>query len=158
MTTTTLLRAIGTQNRFSATSNDQLPHMLASLEMFGHQILFPVPDIDNTDLFICIGGNPMASNGSLMTVPDVRGRVKELKQRRDKRMVNDRGRTESARISESFYFIRPCTDGLLLMAMVHSVFSEILVNLGAITQLAKDADLLRLASLSFTPEAVAEHT
>lgn len=27
------LQALGTRNRFSATSNDQLPHMLASLEM-----------------------------------------------------------------------------------------------------------------------------
>jgi len=158
MTTTTLLRAIGTQNRFSATSNDQLPHMLASLEMFGHQILFPVPDIDNTDLFICIGGNPVASNGSLMTVPDVRGRLKELKQRGGKLVVIDPRRTETARIADSFHFIRPGTDALLLMAMVHTLFSENLVNLGAITQLAKDADLLRLASLSFTPEAVAEHT
>lgn len=89
MTTMPFLHAIGTQNRFSATSNDQLPHMLASLEMFGHQILFPIPDIDNTDLFICIGGNPMASNGSLMTVPDVRGRIKALKQRGGKLVVID---------------------------------------------------------------------
>ena len=73
-----LLRAIGTQNRFSATSNDQLPHMLASLEMFGHQVLFPIPDIDHPDLFICIGANPMASNGSLMTVPDIRRRLNAL--------------------------------------------------------------------------------
>src|SRR5690606_38359805 len=75
------LKAVGTRSRFSATSNDQLPHMLASLEMFGHQALFPIPDLDRTDLFICIGGNPMASNGSLMTVPDFRGRVKELTKR-----------------------------------------------------------------------------
>ncbi|WP_303290337.1 molybdopterin-dependent oxidoreductase [Marinobacter sp. SS5-14b] len=158
MTTTTLLRAIGTQNRFSATSNDQLPHMLASLEMFGHQVLFPVPDIDNTDLFICIGANPMASNGSLMTVPDVRGRLKELNQRGGKLVVIDPRRTETARIADEFHFIRPGTDALLLMAMVHTLFEENLVNLGASTPLVKDSDLLQLASLSFTPELVAERT
>jgi len=152
------LRAIGSQNRFSATSNDQLPHMLASLEMFGHQILFPIPDIDRTDLFICIGANPMASNGSLMTVPDVRGRLKALKGRGGKMVVVDPRRTETAKLADEFHFIRPGTDALLLMAMVHTLFDEDLVNLGHAENWTKDVDLLRLASLSFTPEAVSPHT
>ncbi|MBS8242028.1 molybdopterin oxidoreductase family protein [Marinobacter lipolyticus] len=152
------LRAIGSQNRFSATSNDQLPHMLASLDMFGHQILFPIPDIDRTDLFICIGANPMASNGSLMTVPDVRGRLKTLKSRGGKMIVVDPRRTETAKLADEFHFIRPGTDALLLMAMVHTLFDENLVNLGHAENWTKDVDLLRLASLAFTPEAVSEHT
>ncbi|WP_138436784.1 molybdopterin oxidoreductase family protein [Marinobacter shengliensis] len=158
MTTMPFLHAIGTQNRFSATSNDQLPHMLASLEMFGHQILFPIPDIDNTDLFICIGGNPMASNGSLMTVPDVRGRLKALKQRGGKLVVIDPRRTETAKLADQFHFVRPGTDALLLMAMVHTLFAENLVNAGAAERLVKDMDLLRLAALGFSPESVAEAT
>jgi anaerobic selenocysteine-containing dehydrogenase len=158
MTTMPFLRAIGTQNRFSATSNDQLPHMLASLEMFGHQILFPIPDIDHTDLFICIGGNPMASNGSLMTVPDIRGRLKALQKRGGKLVVVDPRRTETAKLADQFHFIRPGTDALLMMAMVHTLFAENLVNAGAASRLVKDTDLLRLAALNFTPEAVAGHT
>ncbi|TNE95506.1 MAG: molybdopterin oxidoreductase family protein, partial [Gammaproteobacteria bacterium] len=152
------LRAVGSQNRFSATSNDQLPHMLTSLEMFGHQILFPIPDIDETDLFICIGANPMASNGSLMTVPDFRGRLKRLKSRGGKMIVVDPRRTETAKLADEFHFIRPGSDALLLMAMVHTLFQEELVNTGPAGPLVKDVDLLRLASLSFSPEAVAEHT
>ncbi|MEX2474782.1 molybdopterin-dependent oxidoreductase [Marinobacter sp.] len=152
------LRAIGSQNRFSATSNDQLPHMLASLEMFGHQILFPIPDIDRTDLFICIGANPMASNGSLMTVPDIRGRLKALKNRGGKMIVVDPRRTETGKLADEFHFIRPGSDALLLMAMVHTLFDEKLVNLGHAENWTKDVDLLRLASLSFTPEAASEHT
>ncbi len=152
------LRALGTQNRFSATSNDQLPHMLASLEMFGHQILFPIPDIDNTDLFICIGANPMASNGSLMTVPDVRGRIKRLRDRGGKLIVIDPRRTETGKLADEFHFIRPGSDALLQMAMVQTLFDEDLVNLGQVERLTKDVDLLRLAALPFTPEAVAGHT
>lgn len=152
------LRAIGSQNRFSATSNDQLPHMLASLEMFGHQILFPIPDIDNTDLFICIGANPMASNGSLMTVPNVRGRLKALQQRGGKLVVIDPRRTETAALADQFHFIRPGTDALLLMAMVHTLFDEDLVDLGPAERLTRDVDLLRLASVPYTPEAVSPHT
>ncbi|MBQ0812655.1 MAG: molybdopterin-dependent oxidoreductase [Marinobacter sp.] len=152
------LRAVGTQNRFSATSNDQLPHMLASLEMFGHQVLFPIPDIDNTDLFICIGGNPMASNGSLMTVPDFRGRLKALKQRGGMMIVVDPRRTETAKLAEEFHFVRPGTDAFLLMAMVNTLFTDELVHPGPAKDLIKDLDLLRLASLPFTPEAVAKRT
>ena len=152
------LRAIGSQIRFSATSNDQLPHMLASLEMFGHQILFPIPDIDNTDLFICIGANPMASNGSLMTVPDVRGRLKALKQRGGKLVVIDPRRTETAKLADEFHFIRPGNDALLLMAMVNTLFEENLVDPGPAERLVKDFELLQLAAVPYTPEAVSGHT
>ncbi|QSP95940.1 molybdopterin-dependent oxidoreductase [Marinobacter salinisoli] len=158
MSVTPLMRAIGSQNRFSATSNDQLPHMLASLDMFGHQILFPIPDIDQTDLFICIGANPMASNGSLMTVPDFRGRIKELKGRGGKMIVIDPRRTETAKLADEFHFIRPGSDAFLLMAMVHTLFAEDLINLGATEHLVKDVDLLRLAAMPFTPEAASPHT
>lgn len=152
------LRALGTQNRFSATSNDQLPHMLASLEMFGHQILFPIPDIDRTELFICIGANPMASNGSLMAVPDFRGRLKALKKRGGKMVVVDPRRTETGKLADEFHFIRPGTDALLLMGMVRTLFEENLVNLGHAESFTRDVDLVRLASLGFTPEAVSEQT
>src|SRR5664279_400712 len=52
-----LLRTLGTKNMYSATSLDQLPHMLAALLVFGNQLLMPVPDIDRCDLFIAIGAN-----------------------------------------------------------------------------------------------------
>src|ERR1700709_2437090 len=54
-----LFAALGTRNRYSATSVDQLPHMLAAWKLFGHQLLLPVPDIDRTQFFLCLGGNPM---------------------------------------------------------------------------------------------------
>lgn len=152
------LRALGTQNRFSATSNDQLPHMLANLEMFGHQVLFPIPDIDHSELMICIGANPMASNGSLMSVPDFRGRLKALKARGGQLVVIDPRRTETAREADEFHFVRPGSDALLLMGMLHTLFDEDLVNLGAAEHWSRDLDLVRLACLPYAPEAVAGHT
>src|SRR5207249_1646953 len=61
-----LLKALHTRNRFSATSLDQLPHQFVSALLFGHQLLLPVPDVDRTDFFVIMGGNPLVSNGSLM--------------------------------------------------------------------------------------------
>ena len=64
------LGQLKTRNRFSATSVDQLPHHLTSHLMYGHGLLIPIPDIDHTDFMLILGGNPLASNGSIMTVPD----------------------------------------------------------------------------------------
>ena len=77
-------------------SVDQLPHMLAALLMFGNQLLMPVPDIDRTDLFICLGANPLVSNGSIMTAPDMRERLKAIRARGGRVVVVDPRRTETA--------------------------------------------------------------
>ncbi|MFN5703453.1 MAG: molybdopterin-dependent oxidoreductase, partial [Gammaproteobacteria bacterium] len=71
-----LLKLIRSPNVFSASSVDQWPHQLVNAQMYGHQFLLPIPDIDHTDYFLMLGANPIASNGSLMTVPDVRARIK----------------------------------------------------------------------------------
>ncbi|HRC58660.1 MAG TPA: molybdopterin-dependent oxidoreductase, partial [Kofleriaceae bacterium] len=84
-----LLGALDTESRFSATSLDQLPHMLAALHMFGNPYLLPVPDIDRTDLLIVLGGNPLVSNGSLMTAPDIRNRLRAISGRGGKVVVID---------------------------------------------------------------------
>ncbi len=115
----TLSRALGTQNRFSATSVDQLPHHLASLQMFGHQFLLPIPDIDRTDFMVCMGGNPYVSNGSIMTCPDFKGRVEALQARGGKFIVIDPRRTRTARAADQHIPIRPGTDAAVLLAIVN---------------------------------------
>src|SRR5262245_48594747 len=74
------LRSLATRNLYSATSVDQLPQMLASLLMFGHQLLLPVPDLDRTRFLLILGANPLVSNGSLMTAPGVERRLKALRE------------------------------------------------------------------------------
>src|SRR6266516_2711540 len=65
----TMMKLLRTRNRFSATSIDQLPHMLASYLLYGHQLMVAVPDIDRTSYLLMLGANPLASNGSMMTAP-----------------------------------------------------------------------------------------
>ncbi|MEM7522968.1 MAG: molybdopterin-dependent oxidoreductase, partial [Pseudomonadota bacterium] len=65
-----LVKAIGTKNRYSSATADQIPHHVASIHMLGHPMLMPIPDLDRTDYLLIIGGNPMVSNGSMMTAPD----------------------------------------------------------------------------------------
>ncbi len=151
-----LLRTLGTRNMYSATSLDQLPHMLAALQMFGNQLLMPVPDIDRSDLFICLGANPLASNGSLMTAPDVKGRLKAIQQRGGKVIVLDPRKTETADKADQHLFIRPATDAVLLLAMIHVLFAENRVRLGRLQ--ATGVEELRTLSAAWTPERAAPIT
>src|SRR3954447_15304670 len=73
-----LLKALGTKNIFSASTVDQYPKQAASALMFGTGTTIAIPDLDRTDFLLCLGANPMASNGSLMTAPDVRGRLRAI--------------------------------------------------------------------------------
>ena len=123
-----LFSHLRTQNRYSATSVDQLPHHLTSLWLYGHKDLLPVPDIDNTQYFLMLGANPIASNGSIWTVPDVRKRITDLKKRGGKLVVLDPRRTETAALANEHHFIRAGSDVLFLAAMLNTLFSESLTE------------------------------
>lgn len=117
-------KSLRTRNRFSATSVDQLPHHFTSYFMFGHQLMLPVPDIDRSDFLLILGANPLVSNGSLMTAPGFENRLNALQKRGGKFVVIDPRRTETARKADEHHFIRPGTDVLLLLALVHTLFAE----------------------------------
>jgi len=148
-------RALRTRNMFSASSVDQLPQMVASYLMFGHQWMLPVPDIDRTDLFICLGANPAASNGSIMTAPNVKGRMKAIRERGGRVVVVDPRRTESAALADEHIAIRPGADALLLLSMVHVLFEDHLVR---ITRPSVGVDELRGVAADFAPEVTADAT
>ncbi|CAH0351700.1 molybdopterin-dependent oxidoreductase [Aquabacterium sp. CECT 9606] len=144
-----------TRNRFSATSVDQLPHHLTSYWLYGHQFLLPIPDIDRTQYMIMLGGNPLASNGSIMTVPDVRKRLKALQARGGKLVVIDPRRTETAAIADEHLAIKPSGDAAFLLAMVHVLLNESLAKPRHLQGLIKGLDELKQAVAAFTPEATA---
>jgi anaerobic selenocysteine-containing dehydrogenase len=150
---TALAKALRTRNTYSATSVDQLPHQLVAHLMYGHQLLVPVPDIDRTDLFVVVGGNPMASNGSLMTVPDFPGRLRELRARGGRMVVLDPRRTETAKAADEHHFVRPGTDAFVLLAMLHTVFAE---GLSRAPEYVDGLEVVETAVTAFTPER-AEH-
>jgi anaerobic selenocysteine-containing dehydrogenase len=153
-----LFRHFRTNNRFSATSVDQLPHHLASLWLFGHKSLFPIPDIDNTDYFLMLGANPLASNGSIWTVPDVKKRIKALKARGGKLVVIDPRHTETAQLASEHHFITPGSDALFLLALLQSLFAEELIDPGHLTDFVTGLDEVENAIADFTPEFAETHT
>jgi len=150
-----LVRCLGTRNCFSATSVDQLPHHVAATLMFGHKLLLPVPDIDRTRHLLVLGANPAVSNGSMMTAPGFTRRLKELKERGGRLVVIDPRRTETARIADHHHFIRPGTDALLLMALLHAVFDEGLERFGRVGEFCDGLETVRSVVVDFAPECVA---
>ena len=153
-----LLRQLQTRNRYSATSVDQLPSQLMSYWLYGHQLLLPIPDIDRTQYFFVLGANPMASNGSLMTVPDFRNRVKALHARGGKMVVIDPRRSETAEVADEHHFIRPGGDAWLLLAMLQVIFVEQLERPGRLAEWLDGLDQVRAAVAPFTPERAAAQT
>ncbi len=151
-------KSLGTKNRYSATSVDQLPHHLAALFSFGHPLLIPIPDIDRTDCWIIFGANPAVSNGSLMTAPDVAKRLKDIRARGGEVIVIDPRRTETAELASTHHFIRPGTDALALMAMLHVVFAEKLQTLGRVAGFTDGLRELESACAPFSPERVSAVT
>lgn len=153
-----LLRALGTRSRYSATSVDQLPHHLAAHLMFGHQLLLPVPDVDRTRFLLVLGANPVASNGSLMTAPGAKRRLKELRAKGRRLVVVDPRRTETARLADRHLFIRPGTDALLLLALLQVIFEESLERPGRLAGFTESLTRLRNLVAEHTPERAAEAT
>jgi anaerobic selenocysteine-containing dehydrogenase len=152
-----LLRALGSKNKFSATSVDQLPHHMASLHMLGHQLLLPIPDIDRTDFMIIMGANPVASNGSLMTAPDYRGRIRAIQKRGGRVLVIDPRRTETAKVADEHWFIRPGQDLVLLLAILNIWTNEQRDELPTLPDYVESIDLASLCE-GFTPDIAAKAT
>lgn len=149
-------RGLRTKNRYSSASADQLPHHVASNFMFGHGFIVPIPDIDRTQFLLIIGGNPLVSNGSMMSAPDFAKRMKAIQQRGGKVVVVDPRRTETAQKADEHFFIRPERDALLLLGMIYTLLEEGLVDLGHLaSHITEFAQFEEAITEVFAPERVA---
>jgi anaerobic selenocysteine-containing dehydrogenase len=151
-----LVKALQTRNIFSASTVDQYPKQMASALMFGTGSTVAVPDVDRTDHLLILGANPLASNGSLLTAPDMRGRLRAIRARGGKVVVVDPRRTRTAREADEHHFIRPGTDALLLFALVHTLCDEQLEDLGALAPHVAGLEEVRELASGFAPEEVAD--
>ena len=154
------VRAIKTKNRYSATSVDQLAHHMAGEFMLGHMNLIPVPDINRTSFWLILGGNPLVSNGSLMTAPDVSGKLKAIQKRGGKVVVIDPRRTETAEKSDQHLFIKPATDIWLLLAIINLIISKDKMRLDRVDHFIEVEKIDEIKSLvqDVTPEVASTIT
>ena len=154
-----LLQAIGSRQRFSASTVDQIPKQVSSGMMFGSVSSVPVPDLDRTQYLLMLGANPYESNGSLCTAPDFPGRLEAMQARGGKLVVVDPRKSRTAEQADEWLAIRPGTDALLLAAIANTLASD---GLNVLEQRLHNylnglAEVVA-ALAPFTPEAVAAPT
>ncbi|MFN3201951.1 MAG: molybdopterin-dependent oxidoreductase [Bradymonadia bacterium] len=153
-----LLKALGTRNSTSAGSQDTSTRFTASYFLYGSCLAVPVPDIDRTDFLLCLGGNPVVSNGSMMTAPNVKQRLKGIRERGGQIVVVDPRRSETARIADEHIFIRPGTDAALVLSMVHVLDAAGRIQRDQLDAISRGFDDVQSLLAPFTPEAVASFT
>lgn len=149
------LKALGSRNVFSATTVDQAPKQMAVALMFGSGLSVPIPDVERTDYMLILGANPLVSNGSLMTAPGIRERLRDLQKRGGKIVVIDPVRTRTAEEASEHYFIKPGTDALLLAALANVIITENLAAPGRLVDYALGLEQLPQLVADFTPAKVA---
>ena len=152
-----LLGALRTHNSTSAGSQDTSPRFVTSYLLYGSTLSTPIPDLAHTEYLLCIGANPLVSNGSLLTAPDMRRRLRELQARGGKLVVIDPRRSETAQMADEHVPIVPGADAALLLAMVNVIASEGLAQGAWLAQHARGAREALAAIGDFTPERVASH-
>jgi anaerobic selenocysteine-containing dehydrogenase len=154
----TLITALGTRNRFSASTVDQRPKEMSAAMMFG-SVTVPVPDLDRTDFLLMLGANPYASNGSLCTAPDFPGRLERIQERGGKVVCVDPRRSETAEKADQHIAIRPGTDAHLLAAIATTIVSDPevsgLADIGRLAEHTNGLDDAIAALARYTPESVA---
>lgn len=123
---TGFLAALGTRNFFNASSLDCQNKFAVANAMFGGYAVQPIPDLDATDYFLCLGSNPLVSQMSFVVMPRVLERLRAILQRGGRVVMVNPRRTETAQSLDGceHVFIRPDTDVFLLMAMLRVLYDE----------------------------------
>src|SRR3954449_3938471 len=134
--------ALGSPHYYTAGSQDVNNRFAARALMYACPLRVPIPDLERTSFLLMVGANPFVSNGSVLSAPRVRDRLRAIVARGGRVVVVDPRRTETARAFEHLP-VRPDTDAWLLLSLLHVV--------------GRASPLGPLAA-PFSPEATAERT
>ncbi len=152
------INALNTRNRYASHSLDSVPVFLVNQMMFGHAMMAPIPDIDHLDYMLIIGANPMASNGSFMSTPNIREKIKTIQQKGGKVVVIDPRKTETADKASEHYFIHPEKDVLLLLAIINELVLRNAIPSSKALLLSDHLEELKEMVQSYTKEIVSPLT
>ncbi len=146
----------GIRTIWSAGTVDQWPKNLACAQIYGGAWSIPIPDVANTDLFVVMGANPQASQGSILAYPDLLGELDRIRERGGRTIVIDPRRTGTADRADEWMPVRPGTDAALLLAVVQVLDEERLISLGHLDGRVQGIDEVLAAASRYRPESVAE--
>ena len=151
------LRAIGSRNCMSAGSQDTSPRFATSWYLYGSSLSVPIPDVDRTHYLLVVGANPVVSNGSFLSAPNMRGRLRDIRARGGRVVVVDPRRSETARDADEHVAIRPGADAMLLLAMVQVLAAQGRIDRAALARATTGWEAVEAELGHFTPARVAAH-
>jgi anaerobic selenocysteine-containing dehydrogenase len=151
---TPIMNGLETQRSFSAATMDQFPQNVALHTMIGDSWMFPIPDLLRTDFFVCMGGNPLVSQGSLMSGPNAKKNLNEILGRGGRVVTVDPRRTETAKIASDHVFIKPGSDAYFLLSVCQVIFDEGLATPGRLAEFTDGFDQIETLAKGYTPEHV----
>jgi anaerobic selenocysteine-containing dehydrogenase len=147
--------AAGMGAYYSPGTVDQWPLNVVGTLLFGGMWNAPIPDLARTDHLLIIGANPAASQGSMLSAPNVTGHLADIRKRGGRVVVIDPRRSETAQRAGEWVPIRPGTDALVLFAVLRTLAADGLLH--AHPHLAgrvQGLDEVIALAEPFTPEAV----
>lgn len=152
------LQALGSPNHYASHSIDANNKFHVATEMFGLSTIQPIPDFDHCDFMMCLGGNPVVSQMSVVSVPHALQKIRGIEERGGTVIIIDPRRSETAEKVGTHQFIRPGTDAYLLAAMLHVIAHEQSLNTAELQQhLSGLAPFIQTAE-TWTPERAAPIT
>ncbi len=116
-----LLKGLGSQYMYNALAQELTGRYWVDGKVFGRQYLSTKPDLEETNMLLAIGWNPMMSHH----VPRSRRVIAEMSKNPNKWLiVVDPRRSKTAGLADIHLPLRPGTDALLLRAMIAIILSE----------------------------------
>ena len=153
-----LINALETRNSTSANSQDTSTRFVSSYLLYGSIFSLAIPDLERTSYLLCVGANPLVSNGSLLTAPNIRSRLNGIIQRGGKIVVVDPRCTETAKFASEHISIRPGADAAFLLAMIQTLQTEQRIDIAMIEKYSSGWPVISKLIDNFTPEWVTQYT
>ena len=156
--TSDFIKILGSRNSYASHSIDLNNKFQVASDMYGVDIVHPIPDFEHTQFFMCIGANPVVSQMSVISVINPLEKMRSIEARGGKVIIVDPRRSETASKVGEHLFIQPGTDAFLLLAMLAVLHFELDFSTSERDEFADGARELLAAAKQWTPERVAPIT
>ena len=156
--TVDFIKILGSRNLYASHSIDLNNKFQVASDMYGVDIVHPIPDFEHIQFFMCIGANPVVSQMSVISVINPLKKMQAIEARGGKVIIVDPRRSETASKVGEHVFIQPGTDAFLLLAMLAVLHFELNFRAKQSDEFADGAEQLLAAAKQWTPERVAPIT
>ena len=148
------ITCLGSDQLYASHSVDLNNKFHVSAEMYGVDIVHPIPDFAHTEFLMCLGSNPVISQMSVVSVINPLEKLQAIEARGGKVVMVDPRRTETASKVGEHVFIHPGTDAFFLLALLHVLHYELEFRVPSMDRHIEGADTLLDAAREWTPERV----